>query len=181
CGTGAAGAGTPPHRRGDAPFAGGRSAAGAAPPAGDHGSGLVGTASGAGRAGRGATGSRRRGSGDPSLKGRRRAAVRWNGDKRRDIMLSHEDNETLVRVGPGTTMGGMMRLYWLPFFASKDLERNGQPQTVKLLGETLVVFRDSEGNVGLVDHICPHRGAPMVFARNEDCGLRCVYHGWKFT
>ncbi len=95
-------------------------------------------------------------------------------------MLSHEDNETLVRVGPGTTMGGMMRLYWLPFMASKDLEKDGQPQTVKLLGETLVAFRDSAGNVGLVDHICPHRGAPMAFARNEDCGLRCVYHGWKF-
>ncbi|WP_417626537.1 Rieske 2Fe-2S domain-containing protein [Pararhodobacter aggregans] len=95
-------------------------------------------------------------------------------------MLSHEDNETLVRVGPGTTMGGMMRLYWLPFMASKDLEKDGQPQTVRLLGETLVAFRDTAGNVGLVDHICPHRGAPMAFARNEDCGLRCVYHGWKF-
>ncbi len=95
-------------------------------------------------------------------------------------MLSHEDNETLVRVGPGTTMGGMMRLYWLPFMASKDLEKDGEPQTVRLLGETLVAFRDSAGNVGLVDHICPHRGAPMAFARNEDCGLRCVYHGWKF-
>ncbi len=95
-------------------------------------------------------------------------------------MLSHEDNETLVRVGPGTTMGGLMRLYWLPFMASKDLEQDGQPQTVRLLGETLVAFRDSAGNVGLVDHICPHRGAPMAFARNEDCGLRCVYHGWKF-
>ncbi|WP_068297813.1 Rieske 2Fe-2S domain-containing protein [Pararhodobacter sp. CCB-MM2] len=95
-------------------------------------------------------------------------------------MLSHDDNETLVRVGPGTTMGGMMRLYWLPFMASKDLEKDGQPQTVRLLGETLVAFRDTAGNVGLVDHICPHRGAPMAFARNEDCGLRCVYHGWKF-
>ena len=95
-------------------------------------------------------------------------------------MLSHQDNETLVRVGPGTTMGGMMRLYWIPFYAAADLEKDGQPQTVKLLGETLVVFRDSEGNVGLVDHVCPHRGAPMSFARNEDCGLRCVYHGWKF-
>ena len=95
-------------------------------------------------------------------------------------MLSHEDNETLVRVGPGTTMGDMMRIYWLPFMASSDLEKDGQPQTVKLLGETLIVFRDSEGRVGLVDHICPHRGAPLVFGRNEDCGLRCVYHGWKF-
>ena len=62
-------------------------------------------------------------------------------------MLSHDDNETLVRVGPGTVMGRLMRLYWLPFFAARDLEPNGQPQTVKLLGETLVVFRDSEGNL----------------------------------
>jgi phthalate 4,5-dioxygenase oxygenase subunit len=95
-------------------------------------------------------------------------------------MLSHEDNETLVRVGPGTTMGELFRLYWLPFMPSADLEKDGQPQTVRLLGETLVAFRDSDGKVGLVDHVCPHRGTPMVFARNEDCGLRCVYHGWKF-
>lgn len=95
-------------------------------------------------------------------------------------MLTHEDNETLVRVGAGSVMGDLMRLYWLPFYASRDLEADGQPQTVKLLGETLIVFRDSAGQVGLVDHICPHRGAPLAFGRNEDCGLRCVYHGWKF-
>jgi len=96
-------------------------------------------------------------------------------------MLNHEDNETLVRVGPGTVMGSLMRLYWIPFFASKDLQPDGQPQTVKILGETMVAFRGSDGRVGLVDHICPHRGAPMAYARNEDCGLRCVYHGWKFN
>ncbi|MGE0230754.1 MAG: Rieske 2Fe-2S domain-containing protein [Flavobacteriaceae bacterium] len=95
-------------------------------------------------------------------------------------MLSHEDNEALVRVGPGTPMGELFRLYWIPFFPAEDLERDGQPQKVRLLGEDLVVFRDTEGRVGLVDHVCPHRGAPMFFARNEDCGLRCVYHGWKF-
>lgn len=96
-------------------------------------------------------------------------------------MLSHEDNETLVRVGPGTTMGGLMRNYWLPIFASADLEKNAQPQTVKILDETMIIFRDSEGSVGLVDPVCPHRGAPMIYGRNEDCGLRCVYHGWKFN
>ena len=96
-------------------------------------------------------------------------------------MLSKEDNETLVRVGPGTTMGDLFRNYWIPFFASKDLEKDAQPQTVKLLGETLIVFRDSEGDVGLVDNVCPHRGAPLIYGRNEDCGLRCVYHGWKFN
>ena len=95
-------------------------------------------------------------------------------------MLTHEDNETLVRVGPGTPMGRLMRLHWIPFLRSSDVERDGQPHRVRLLGEDLVAFRDSSGRVGLVDHACPHRGAPMVFARNEDDGLRCVYHGWKF-
>lgn len=95
-------------------------------------------------------------------------------------MLSSQDNETLVRVGPGTPVGQLMRLYWIPFLPSSDLLTDGQPQRVKLLGEDLLAFRDSEGRIGLVDHACPHRGAPLVFARNEDCGLRCVYHGWKF-
>ena len=95
-------------------------------------------------------------------------------------MLSREDNETLVRVGPGTPMGRLMRLHWIPFLRSSDVERDAQPHRVRLLGEDLVAFRDSSGRVGLVDHACPHRGAPMVFGRNEDDGLRCVYHGWKF-
>lgn len=95
-------------------------------------------------------------------------------------MLSFEDNETLVRVGPGTPTGQFMRLYWIPFLPSGDLSVDGQPQRVRLLGEELLAFRDSEGRVGLVDHVCPHRGAPLVFGRNENCGLRCVYHGWQF-
>jgi phthalate 4,5-dioxygenase oxygenase subunit len=95
-------------------------------------------------------------------------------------MLNSQDNETLVRVGPGTAMGQLMRLYWIPFLASADVERDGQPHRVRLLGEDLVAFRDSEGQVGLVDQACPHRGAPMVFARNEEGGIRCIYHGWKF-
>jgi phthalate 4,5-dioxygenase oxygenase subunit len=95
-------------------------------------------------------------------------------------MLSHEDNETLVRVGKGTPMGDLFRLYWIPFFAAKDLAADGQPKRVKLLGEDLVVFRDTEGRVGLLANACAHRGAPLMFARNEDCGLRCVYHGWKY-
>jgi phthalate 4,5-dioxygenase oxygenase subunit len=95
-------------------------------------------------------------------------------------MLSREDNETLVRVGPGTPMGRLMRLHWIPFLRSSDVQRDGQPHRVRLLGEDLVAFRDSSGRVGLVDHACPHRGAPMVFGRNEADGLRCVYHGWKF-
>lgn len=95
-------------------------------------------------------------------------------------MLSREDNELLVRVGPGTPMGQFMRLYWLPILPASDLAVDGQPQRVRLLGEELLAFRDSDGRIGLVDHACPHRGAPLVFGRNEQCGLRCVYHGWKF-
>ncbi|WP_424138321.1 Rieske 2Fe-2S domain-containing protein [Roseomonas chloroacetimidivorans] len=95
-------------------------------------------------------------------------------------MLSHEDNETLVRVGSGTAMGSLFRLYWIPFFLSRDLEKDGQPKRVKLLGEDLVAFRDTEGRVGLIANACAHRGAPMMFGRNEDCGIRCIYHGWKY-
>ncbi len=95
-------------------------------------------------------------------------------------MLSRDDNEALVRVGPGTAMGALFRLYWLPFFLSNDLERDGQPKRIKLLGEDLVVFRDTEDRVGLVANACAHRGAPMMFGRNEDCGIRCIYHGWKY-
>jgi len=95
-------------------------------------------------------------------------------------MLSRDDNQTLIQVGLGTSMGQLMRLYWIPFLPSTDLESQGQPQRVRLLGEDLLAFRDSEGRVGLIDHVCPHRGAPLMFGRNEDKGLRCVYHGWKF-
>ena len=95
-------------------------------------------------------------------------------------MLSHEDNERLVRVGKGAPLGDLFRLYWIPFLPSVDLVNDGQPKRIRLLGEDLVAFRDTEGRVGLVDQACPHRGAPLIFGRNEDCGLRCVYHGWKF-
>lgn len=96
-------------------------------------------------------------------------------------MTSHEDNEALVRVGPGTPMGQLMRQYWIPFLKASDVEADGAPHRVRLLGEDLVAFRETSGKVGLVDHACPHRGAPMVFARNEEGGIRCVYHGWKFN
>jgi phthalate 4,5-dioxygenase len=78
-------------------------------------------------------------------------------------------------------MGKLMRLYWIPFLLSRDVAADGAPYRVRLLGEDLVAFRDSGGRVGLVDQACPHRGAPLVFGRNEDGGLRCVYHGWKFA
>ena len=95
-------------------------------------------------------------------------------------MLSHEENELLVRTGPSTPMGALFRLYWIPFLLSKDLVADGQPKRVMLLSEDLVVFRDTQNRVGLIANACAHRGAPMMFGRNEDCGLRCVYHGWKY-
>jgi nitrite reductase/ring-hydroxylating ferredoxin subunit len=95
-------------------------------------------------------------------------------------MLSNQENELLVRTGPSTPMGALFRLYWIPFMLTKDLVADGQPKRVMLLGEDLVAFRDTENRVGLVANACAHRGAPMMFGRNEDCGLRCVYHGWKY-
>ena len=81
-------------------------------------------------------------------------------------MLTAEQNEMITRVGPGAPMGELFRNYWIPFLPSSDLEIDGEPMRVRLLCEDLVAFRDSEGQVGLVDHACPHRGAPMLFARN---------------
>jgi phthalate 4,5-dioxygenase oxygenase subunit len=96
-------------------------------------------------------------------------------------MLSHEDNERLTRVGPGTPMGETFRRYWMPAALSSELPDNdGAPIRVRLLGEDLIAFRDSSGEVGLVSAFCPHRRAPMFFGRNEEAGIRCVYHGWKF-
>lgn len=96
-------------------------------------------------------------------------------------MLSKEENEIVTRVGPGTPMGETMRRYWLPaLLASEIAEPDSAPVRVRLLGEDLVAFRDSQGRIGLLDELCPHRLASLYFARNEECGLRCVYHGWKF-
>ena len=95
-------------------------------------------------------------------------------------MLSSEENELISRVGAGTPMGNLMRQYWLPAATSEDLEADGTPVRVRLLGENLVAFRTASGKVGLFDHVCPHRGTSLYFGRNEEEGLRCVYHGWKF-
>jgi len=94
-------------------------------------------------------------------------------------MLTHEENDLLCRVGAGTPMGEMLRRYWIPAIPSADLEAGGAPRRVRLLGENLVAFRSPSGDVGVLDESCPHRGASLVIARNEDCGLRCLYHGWK--
>ena len=96
-------------------------------------------------------------------------------------MLSKEENELLCSIGPGTLMGDLMRQYWLPAFMSRELDvPDGPPLRLRLLGEDLIAFRSSAGEVGLLQNSCPHRGASLFFGRNEEDGLRCVYHGWKF-
>src|SRR5204863_5591946 len=96
-------------------------------------------------------------------------------------MLTRDQNELLCRVEGNAPMGGIMRRHWLPVCLSEEVaERDGAPVRSRLVGESLVVFRDSKGKLGVLDEHCPHRGASLVFGRNEECGLRCLYHGWKF-
>ncbi|HVB04949.1 MAG TPA: Rieske 2Fe-2S domain-containing protein [Acidimicrobiales bacterium] len=96
-------------------------------------------------------------------------------------MLTAEENEILTRVGPGTPMGELLRRYWTPACLSAEIPApDDPPLRVRLLGEDLVAFRDTSGAVGLVGEHCPHRGASLYYGRNEQAGLRCVYHGWKF-
>ncbi|MCL6562433.1 MAG: Rieske 2Fe-2S domain-containing protein [Firmicutes bacterium] len=96
-------------------------------------------------------------------------------------MLKPEDNERLTRVGPGTPMGNLMRRYWIPALLAEEVPTpDCDPVKVRLLGEDLVAFRDTSGRVGLMDIWCPHRRANLWFGRNEENGLRCVFHGWKF-
>ena len=96
-------------------------------------------------------------------------------------MLAREDNELITRVDPGTPMGDTMRRYWMPALLAWELpEPDCPPVRVKLLGEDLVAFRDTSGRIGLLGEYCPHRRVSLFFGRNEECGLRCVYHGWKF-
>src|SRR6516225_10027465 len=95
-------------------------------------------------------------------------------------MTSQMENELLTRVGPGTAMGALMRQYWVPACLSSELAADGDPVRLMLLGERLIAFRDSAGRVGVLDHRCPHRCASLFFGRNEEGGLRCIYHGWKY-
>ena len=95
-------------------------------------------------------------------------------------MTTASEGEELTRVGPGTIMGTLMRCYWMPALMSSELVRDGPPVRLMLLGEKLIAFRDSEGRVGVMDHRCPHRCASLFLGRNEQGGLRCIYHGWKF-
>src|SRR5688572_16193465 len=95
--------------------------------------------------------------------------------------MLREENELLTQTGPGTPMGEAFRRYWMPALLSWEVEEpDSPPIKVKLLGENLVAFRDSSGRVGIVGETCPHRCASLWLGRNEDNGLRCIFHGWKF-
>ena len=96
-------------------------------------------------------------------------------------MTTAAESEILTKVGPGTPLGTLMREYWLPALKADELKADGDPVRLMLLGEKLIAFRDSAGRVGIMDHRCPHRCASLFFGRNEAEGLRCAYHGWKFT
>lgn len=96
-------------------------------------------------------------------------------------MLDEVSNRKITRVGPGEPMGELLRRYWQPVLLSEELEDpDGEPKALRILGEDLVAFRNSDGEVGVLDQRCAHRRASLLYARNEECGLRCLYHGWKF-
>jgi len=96
-------------------------------------------------------------------------------------VLTKEQNALLTQTGPGTPMGQLFRQYWLPALLAEELpEDECPPVRLKILSERLLAFRDSNGRRGLIDEFCAHRGVSLWFGRNEECGLRCPYHGWKF-
>jgi phenylpropionate dioxygenase-like ring-hydroxylating dioxygenase large terminal subunit len=95
-------------------------------------------------------------------------------------MLTAQENALITGVGPGTWGGEVIRHYWLPLLLSYELAADGPPLRIRLMSEDLIAFRTTSGRVGLVQNACPHRGASLFFGRNEEEGLRCVYHGWKF-
>jgi len=109
--------------------------------------------------------------------------ARRNGDAGRGntrAMLSAADNELLCRVEGDAPMGRLMRAHWIPACLSEEVaEPDGKPAPIRLLGEDIVAFRDTNGKLGVLDLHCPHRRASLALGRNEECGLRCLYHGWK--
>ena len=109
--------------------------------------------------------------------------AKWQDSGRKGFpMLSVQDNELLTRVGPGTPMGELFRRFWLPALLCEEVAvPDGAPVRLRILCEDLLAFRDSEGRVGIIEAYCAHRGAPLFFGRNEECGIRCAYHGWKFN
>ena len=96
-------------------------------------------------------------------------------------MLSAQNNDLLTIIEPGSIMGGLLRQFWMPALLEEELpEPDGAPVRLRLMGEDLVAFKDTEGKIGILDAYCAHRRANLFFGRNEECGLRCVYHGWKY-
>jgi phthalate 4,5-dioxygenase len=97
------------------------------------------------------------------------------------MAMTHEQNDQLIRTNAGTPIGDLFRRYWIPALLAEEVaERDGPPVRVQLLGEKLVAFRDTEGRLGIINEFCAHRGVSLWFGRNEECGLRCPYHGWKY-
>lgn len=96
------------------------------------------------------------------------------------MAMKLEDNEMLTAVGANTPMGALLRQYWVPALRSSALERDGAPVRVTLFGDKFVAFRTTDGAAGFMDEACPHRGVSLALARNEENGLRCIFHGWKF-
>src|SRR5215831_18725569 len=97
------------------------------------------------------------------------------------MSMPKERNEELTRTGPGTLMGDLVRRYWIPALLATELPGpDCPPVRVTLLSEPLVAFRDTQGRIGLIDEFCAHRGVSLWFGRNEESGLRCAYHGWKY-
>lgn len=96
-------------------------------------------------------------------------------------MLSREDNDILTQVSEGTPMGDMMRRFWIPaLLASEIAEVDGAPKRFRLLGEDLIAFRNTDGKVGILEELCPHRRSSLALGVNAENGVRCLYHGWKF-
>ncbi len=97
------------------------------------------------------------------------------------MAMTREQNEQLTRTGPGTLLGDLFRRYWIPALLAEEIAQpDGPPVRVQLLSEKLVAFRDTNSRIGLINEFCAHRGVSLWFGRNEECGLRCSYHGWKY-
>ena len=96
--------------------------------------------------------------------------------------MKAEQNELLTRTGPGTPTGELFRRYWVPALLAWELPApDCAPVRVQLLSERMIAFRDSAGRLGLIDEFCAHRGVSLFYGRNEESGLRCPYHGWKYN
>src|SRR5215467_3389952 len=96
------------------------------------------------------------------------------------LMLTSAENEMLTRVSAGQPAGELLRRYWLPVGVACELSAENPTQAVRILGEMLVLFRDTRGRVGLLEDRCSHRGASLCYGRVEERGIACAYHGWLY-